>query len=486
MKTMCVIFGASGDLTSRKLIPALYRNHRNGRLPAEFSIVGFARKPYSDENFRDLMKEAARLADPDGFREDSWNDFAQMLSYYSGTFDEPGDYLRLRSRLTGTNGSTGNYLYYLAVAPAWTTAIIRNLKTAGLAEEVAGGGYRRIIVEKPFGRDFQSARALNAELHDIVGEDQIYRIDHYLGKETVQNVLILRFGNAIFEPLWNRRYIDHVQITVAESLGVGHRGRYYDEVGALRDMFQNHLLQILTLVAMEPPALVEAESLRNEKVKVLRALREIPEELSQRFTVRGRYEGYLTEEGVRPGSDTETFAAIQLYIDNWRWQGVPFYLRSGKMMKSKVTEIVIQFRRPPTQIFDVQAGVTELFTNRLIISIQPDEGIHLRFITKVPDQGMTTRPASLDFLFGDSFGKDAIPDSYERLLLDAFRGEASLFTRSDEIEYAWKFIDCVRKGWSGDSAPGIQTYSPGSWGPRSADFLIGNEGRWWVNDRQEE
>jgi glucose-6-phosphate 1-dehydrogenase len=293
---------------------------------------------------------------------------------------------------------------------------------------------------------------------------------------------VLRFGNAIFEPLWNRNYIDHIQITVAESVGVGHRAGYYDTTGALRDMFQNHLLQLLTLVAMEPPAKVEANALRNEKVKVLEAIREIAPEYASRFTVRGQYEGYLSEEGVDPASNTETFAALQLYVDNWRWQGVPFYLRSGKFLKEKASEIIIQFRRPPTQIFDVQAGVTELFTNRLSICIQPDEGMHLRFIAKVPDQGMTTRPVDMDFHYRDSFTGQAIPEAYERLLLDALRGDASLFARSDEIELAWKLIDGIRGGWEGEGAPALEKYDPHTWGPTAAEGLLGHEGRWWVHE----
>ncbi|HTY59642.1 MAG TPA: glucose-6-phosphate dehydrogenase, partial [Bacteroidota bacterium] len=375
-----------------------------------------------------------------------------------------------------------NALFYLATAPRFYSEIIRRLASARLLEESKGGPYRRIIVEKPFGRDLPSARGLNDELHGLLHEDQIFRIDHYLGKETVQNVLMLRFGNAIFEPLWNRNHVDHVQISVAETVGVEHRAGYYETAGVLRDMFQNHLLQLLTLVAMEPPAVVDADSLRNEKVKVLTALREIPPEYSTRYTVRGQYSGYRSEEGVDPRSTTETFAALQVYVDNWRWQGVPFYLRSGKKLNEKSSEIIVQFRRPPTQIFDVQAGVTELFTNHLSICIQPDEGMHLRFIAKVPDEGMHTRPVDMEFHYRDSFGHNAIPEAYERLLLDALQGDASLFTRADEIELAWRFIDGVRGGWESGDGPPLESYGEGTWGPRGGDALLAREGRWWRHD----
>jgi glucose-6-phosphate 1-dehydrogenase len=343
-------------------------------------------------------------------------------------------------------------------------------------------GTRRIVIEKPFGRDCPSAVALNKMLHHVVQEKQIFRIDHYLGKETVQNLLVLRFGNAIFEPLWNRNYIDHIQITVAEAVGVEHRAKYYETAGVLRDMFQNHLLQLMTLVAMEPPTVYDAEALRNEKVKILKSLREIPPEVSAKQTIRGQYAGYTSEPGVNPGSKVETFAAIRVFVDNWRWQGVPFYLRSGKMLKEKSSEIIVQFRRPPTQILDVQAGKTELFTNRLSICVQPDEGMHLRFITKIPDQGLQTRPVDMDFHFRDSFGQNSIPEAYERLLMDALQGDAALFARSDEIETAWQFIDGIRGGWESEYGPPLLQYTPGSWGPEAAEHLLWREGRWWMHD----
>jgi glucose-6-phosphate 1-dehydrogenase len=479
LKTAIVIFGASGDLTSRKLIPALYSNFRKKRLPDQFLIVGYARRPYTDDSFREKMKEALKSFAPGGYQEPDWSEFARHLFYHRGEFEGTEPYEALAAKLEALLGTSGNVLHYLATAPEYYLTVKRHLADAKLLLEGDGRGYRRIVIEKPFGRDLQSALALNQELHRALKEEQIYRIDHYLGKETVQNVIVFRFGNAIFEPLWNRNYIDHVQISVAETVGVEHRAGYYDASGVLRDIFQNHLLQLLTLVAMEPPVAFEADALRNEKVKVLSALRDISPEHSARATVRAQYEGYDKEPGVKPGSGTETFVAMKLFIDNWRWQGVPFYLRSGKMMKEKSSEILVQFRRPPTQILDVQAGKTELFTNRLIISIQPDEGIHLRFVAKVPDKGMETRPVEMDFNFRDSFGAKAIPEAYERLLVDAFNGDASLFARSDEIELAWRFIDGIRSGWESPYAPPLLTYPRGSWGPRASDELLGRDGRWW-------
>jgi glucose-6-phosphate 1-dehydrogenase len=482
MSTAIVIFGASGDLTARKLIPGLYNNLRKKRLPDQTRVIGFSASPFTDEEFRQKMRQAVQTFAPADFDEGEWASFARNLHYQTGQFENDGDYAALARKIQETGALTDHCLFYLAIAPRFFPVVLARLGDSNMVAESSHTGFRRIIVEKPFGRDLSSARALNQELLKVVSEDQIYRIDHYLGKETVQNLLMLRFGNAIFEPLWNRNYIDHVQITVAETVGVEHRAGYYDVTGALRDMFQNHLLQLLTLVAMEPPTKVEANALRNEKVKVLEAIRDIAPESASRYTVRGQYQGYLSEEGVNPASGTETFAALQLYLDNWRWQGVPFYLRSGKLLKEKTSEIVIQFRRPPTQIFDVQAGVTELFTNRLSICIQPDEGMHLRFIAKVPDQGMTTRPVDMDFHYRDSFNGQAIPEAYERLILDALRGDASLFARSDEIELAWNLIDNIRAGWESEEAPALEKYEPRSWGPGGADGLLGREGRWWVHD----
>ena len=482
MSTTIIIFGASGDLTARKLIPGLYNNFRKNRLPERISVIGFARKPYTDESFRQKMKEAVTTFAHDDYREDEWRAFASHLFYHQGEFEGTAHYQRLAQRINEIGGAPDNCMHYLATAPAFYPTVIMHLAEANLLTETDRSGFRRVVVEKPFGRDLPSALALNRVLHGVLNEHQVYRIDHYLGKETVQNMIVFRFGNAIFEPLWNRNYIDHVQITVAETVGVEHRASYYATAGVLRDMFQNHLLQLLTLVAMEPPAVFDADTLRNEKVKVLSALREIAPDHSARATVRAQYEGYASENGVKPNSTTETFAAMRLFIDNWRWQGVPFYLRSGKLLMQKTSEVTIQFRRPPTQILDVQAGRTELFTNRLSICIQPHEGMHLRFLAKVPDEGMQTRPVDMDFHYRDSFGVNAIPEAYERLLLDAINGDASLFARSDEIELAWSFVDGVRAGWESDYAPPMLLYKPGTWGPRAADDLLGRDGRWWIND----
>ncbi len=482
MRTVLTIFGASGDLTARKLMPALYNTFRKRRLPEGVSIVGFSNSVFTDDGFRQKMKEAVQTRVPEVFGEDDWAPFARLLSYQPGNFDRPEDYRALAGRIAGQAGEPANRLFYLATGPTFFPVAVSRLNEVGMLSGSDGSGYRRIVIEKPFGRDLPSALALNRELHGLVREDQIYRIDHYLGKETVQNVMVFRFGNAIFEPLWNRNFIDHIQITVAETVGVEHRARYYEKAGVLRDMFQNHLMQLLTLVAMEPPAVYGADALRNEKVKVLTAMREISPELSTALTVRGQYEGYRSEAGVAPDSPTETFAAAKIHIDNWRWQGVPFYLRSGKMLKTKATEVLVMFRRPPTQILDTQSGRSEFFTNRLSICIQPDEGFHLRFITKIPDEGLKTRPVTMDFHYSDSFGATAIPEAYERLLLDALNGDASLFARHDEIELSWGFIDAIRNGWEHEGGSPLRTYPRGSWGPEAASTLLGRDGRWWIDD----
>jgi glucose-6-phosphate 1-dehydrogenase len=470
--TTIVIFGASGDLTQRKLIPALFNNELKGRMPKSFYIVGVSRSEFSDDAFRERVQIPCKESAGDQYSDKKWTAFAAKIHYVAADATKAGGMEKLRDALDQLEGSqTANRLYYLSVSPTLYMTIVSNLQQHNM--QVENGGWRRIIVEKPFGTDLKTAHKLNDELHSVFDENQIYRIDHFLGKETAQNILFLRFANAIFEPIWNRNYIDNIQITVTESIDIGQRAGYYDDSGVLRDMFQNHLLQLLTLIALEPPNALDAESLRNEKVKVLRAIRRIkPED-----TVRGQYTGYLDAEGVKPNSQTPTYAALKLFINNWRWQGVPIYLRSGKALSTKTSEIIIEFKRAPHLMFNRTRG-SQLEPNSLSICIQPDEGIHLQMQAKEPDS-MNMLPVELEFHYNTSFKGQDLPEAYERLLLDALNGDAALFNRSDEVEAAWSIIDPIIEGWESDNAPRLHQYAKGSSGPKEAEAFLYRDQREW-------
>jgi glucose-6-phosphate 1-dehydrogenase len=482
-----VVFGATGDLTARKLMPALYNLGRGRMLPSGFSIVGLARREWSDEQFRAAMKEAVTKFSREPLEDELWDSFARRLHYVSSDFDDIAGYKRLGERLhkqDSAHGAAGNRLFYLATPPTAYTDIAQHLGEAGLSRGGENGGWARFVVEKPFGRDLESARELDRAIGLVFRERQIFRIDHYLGKETVQNIMVFRFSNGIFEPIWNRRYVDNVQVSVAETVGVEGRGGYYEEAGALRDMVQNHLMQVLALVAMEPVASFGGDAVRDEKAKVFHAIN--PVEDVDADTVRGQYTagailgqqvpGYRQEEGVSPTSTVETYAALRLEIENWRWAGVPFYLRVGKRLPKRATEVAITFNRAPLQLFR-QMGSENLTPNLLVLRIQPDEGISLRFGAKVPGTRSDIRPVNMDFRYGTSFGVDA-PEAYERLLLDAMLGDSTLFTRWDSVEAAWQLLDPVLKEW-GEGASPLQFYEAGSWGPEAAQHLMERDGREW-------
>ncbi len=473
--TTIIIFGASGDLTQRKLIPSLFNLFRKRRTPKRFQIVGFGGTAFTDEQFREHLYKGMKDHAGYEFTDEEWNVFAPNLHYLSGKYTEASDFQKLAETLTSLENGEANRLFYMALPPTLFPAIIDNLDASGQLHE--NGAWRRVVLEKPFGTDLASAITLNKQVHKALNENQIYRIDHYLGKETVQNILFTRFANTIFEPIWNRTYIDHVQITVAEKVGLEHRAGFYDSVGVLRDMFQNHLLQLLTLVAMEPPASFSASHLRNEKVKVLSAVQPMTPEQVSANTVRGQYKGYRSEVQVNPNSTTPTYAALRLYINNWRWKGVPFYLRSGKNLAEKQSQIIIQFKEPPLAMFPMQT----MKPNMLVLYLQPDEGLHVRFEAKAPDTVNETRSVDMEFHYSDSFGQSAIPESYERLLLDAIQGDASLFTRADEVETAWSLIDPILQTWETHQTPSLAGYKPGSWGPTEAYDLLARDGRRWLN-----
>jgi glucose-6-phosphate 1-dehydrogenase len=483
--TVVVIFGASGDLTKRKLLPALFHLEQSNLLPEEFSVVGVARRPLQGEFEKDMREGILQFG---GVQEGEkkLDEFMRKVSYFAMNFDDPGGYDKLKTVLEGIDqkqGTKGNRLFYLATAPEYFAEIIEQLGNHGMAKPPQGAVH--VIIEKPFGHDLASARQLNDEVNRVFAEDQIFRIDHYLGKETVQNILVFRFANGIFEPVWNRNYVDHVQITAAEDIGIEGRGPFYEKAGALRDVIQNHVMELLSFVALEPPVSFEADAMRREKVKVWRSIQPI----HFMDAVRGQYgpgkvsgkdvKGYRQEERVDPNSSTETYAALKVGIENWRWAGVPFYLRAGKRLAKRVTEITIQFKQPPQLLFKNQSGsCRELQPNLIVMRIQPDEGISLRFGAKVPSPNMEVCPVNMNFSYAEAFGKSSA-NGYERLLLDAMLGDATLFAHRDGVEATWSLLTPILDYWAANKPKDLPNYAAGTWGPKSADELLARDGRAW-------
>ena len=485
-----VIFGAAGDLTRRKLVPALYNLALGGLLPSEFAVIGFANREWSHEAFRDQVDREWRSYVPGRVVADTWAWLVERMYFVRGDLEDPDAYGRLGDLLADVDQARhhgGSHIFYMATPPAYFGSVVRHLNAMGLADEQSGQ-WRRFIVEKPFGHDYDSAQALNTQLLECLHEHQIYRIDHYLGKDTVQNILVFRFANGIFEPVWNRRYVDHVQITVSEGLGIGTRGKYYDDAGALRDMVPNHMFQLLALTAMEPPVSFEADAVRNEKAKVLQAIHRFEPQTVLTHVVRGQYgagtipgEGhasaYRAEARVAEQSTMETYVAMKVCVENWRWAGVPFYLRTGKRLAARVTEIAIQFKRAPLRLFR-KVAVTELTPNELVLRIQPEEGISLRFSTKVPAATMQIGDVDMDFAYADHFANLA-STGYETLLYDALSGNATRFQRADVVENGWRIVTPILDVWKAVTPHDFPNYAAGSWGPAGADELLVRDGRAW-------
>ena len=483
-----VIFGATGDLTFRKLIPALYALYNQQMLPEKFKVIGVGRSSISQLTFRDKMILGIRkFSESKHLNEQQINEFTDCLSYFQMDFDDLGEYLKLKNALDEIDkneGTAGNYLFYLSMPPDMFSVISGNLGKVGLSNPDAG--FRRIIIEKPFGYDLESGLELNRKLHEAFAEKQIYRIDHYLGKETVQNLLVMRFANGIYEPLWNRNYVHHVEITSAESLGVESRGGYYDSSGALRDMLQNHLLQVVGLTAMEPPSSMDSDAIRNETLKVLQSLKPIAENDVASHVIRGQYvashvrgeflPGYREEKGVNPDSRTETFVAMKFYIDNWRWGGVPFYIRTGKRLPTRVTEVVVHFRPAPHTLF--QKDDFAIPYNQLIIRIQPDEGILIKFGMKLPGAGFNVKTVNMDFHYSE-LSEVHLPSAYERLIYDAMMGDSTLYARADAVEAAWKFVAPIQQAWANNPEIKMYGYPAGTWGPENADEMFDEKDITW-------